>query len=92
MRVKWDFVSVVAELNINDVFLRGSCSNCPNEAPVKPFRTCGNGFSPVCGTNNVTYTNDCEFENAQCLAGGTFYRQPIQFCDGIYIFYSFVIC
>lgn len=76
---------ITAGENINNVFIRNTCSNCANEPAVKPFSSCPAIFSAVCGTNNVTYSNECEFANAQCSSGGTIYRQPNIFCDGMFI-------
>ncbi|ETM41737.1 hypothetical protein L914_12504 [Phytophthora nicotianae] len=34
--------------------------NCYNDT------VCSTEYKPICGTNNVTYENECEFEAAQC--------------------------
>lgn len=76
------FIYFSAGQNLNEVFLKSSCSNCPNEGLIFPFSSCPTVSDPMCGTNNVTYNNFCEFANAQCQAGGTFYKQSIALCQG----------
>uniref|UniRef100_A0A7M5VC43 Kazal-like domain-containing protein n=1 Tax=Clytia hemisphaerica TaxID=252671 RepID=A0A7M5VC43_9CNID len=56
--------------NINEVFIRSSCSNCRGDISLPNNGVCTELFAPVCASDNKTYGNPCLFHQQQCRVGG----------------------